>query len=165
MVDINQLRSLNDTFTNVMNQIFLTPFSSSEGQNDVTWAQRKILLLIESHGPLKMSEIARQISVTMSGATAVVDKMVKTGLVTRQFDPADRRVVLINISDEGRKVMQHCVDVQAKCFETVLDQLTPKKREELLESFAKIHSILAEIQPADATDETGQPAKPAAIQI
>lgn len=146
MVDISQLRSLNDVFTNVMKQIFLTPVSSEENQNDVTWAQRKILLLIESRGPQKMSEIARQICVTMSGATAVVDKMVKTGLVVRQFDPGDRRVVLIAISEHGRTVMQDCVQVQERCFEQVLDRLTPEKRDELLESFERIHSLLKEIE-------------------
>lgn len=153
MVDIKQLRSLNDVFSSVMKQIFLTPFSSGEDQNDVTWAQRKILLLIESHGPQKMSDIARQISVTMSGATAVVDKMVKTGLVTREFDPADRRVVLIAISKEGRDVMQHCVRMQERCFESVLDKLSPEKRTQLLESFEKIHSLLAEIQAPELAGE------------
>lgn len=146
MVDINQLRSLNDVFTNVMKQIFLTPVSSNEDQNDVTWAQRKILLLIESGGPQKMSEIARQISVTMSGATAVVDKMVKQGLVTREYDPSDRRVVLIALSDEGREVMQNCVDMQERCFEAVMDRLAPEKRDELLSSFKRIHQLLKEIE-------------------
>lgn len=146
MVDISQLRSLNDVFTNVMRQIFLTPMSSDENQNDVTWAQRKILLLIDSRGPQKMSDIARQICVTMSGATAVVDKMVKMGLVTRHFDPTDRRVVLIALSDDGRKVMQDCVQVQERCFAQVLDRLSPEKRDELLQSFERIHTLLEEIQ-------------------
>lgn len=36
MVDITQLRSLNDVFTNLMRQIFLTPVSSDDDQNEVT---------------------------------------------------------------------------------------------------------------------------------
>lgn len=146
MVDIKQLRLLNDVFSNVMKQIFLTPISSDESQNDVTWAQRKILLLIESCGPQKMSDIARQIAVTMSGATAVVDKMVKSGLVSRELDPGDRRVVLIAASEQGRVVMQDCVRVQERCFEQILDRLTPEKQTELLDNFERIHELLEEIQ-------------------
>jgi len=149
MVDISQIRSLNEVFSNVMKQIFLTPMSSDENQNDVTWAQRKILLMIESAGPQKMSEIARQISVTMSGATAVVDKMVKMGLVTREFDPGDRRVVLIALSDEGRRVMEDCVRLQERCFESILDRLEPAKQDELLSSFERIHTLLREIETTD----------------
>ena len=149
MVDITQLRSLNDVFTNVMRQIFLTPVSSDENQNEVTWAQRKILLMIENAGPQKMSEIARQISVTMSGATAVVDKMVKTGLVVREFDPNDRRVVLIALSDQGREVMQDCVKMQERCFEAVLDRLSPAKQDELMANFKRIHELLKEIETTE----------------
>ncbi len=152
-VDIKQLRSLNDVFSNVMKQIFLTPVSSDEDQNDVTWAQRKILLMIESAGPQKMSEIARQICVTMSGATAVVDKMVKCGLVTREFDPHDRRVVLIALSDKGLRVMHDCVRLQERCFENVLDRLTPDKRAELLSSFERIHDLLREIEVCEEHEE------------
>lgn len=146
MVDLKQLRSLNDVFTNVMRQIFLTPISSDATQNELTWAHRKILLMIESGGPQKMSAIARQISVTMSGATAVVDKMVQAGLVTRELSPSDRRVVLIAISEKGRALMSDCVARQEKCFESVLDRLSPDKQTELLESFERIHSLLKELQ-------------------
>ncbi len=149
MVDLKQLRSLNDVFTNVMKQIFLTPISSEENQNDVTWAQRKILLLIESCGSQKMSDIARQISVTMSGATAVVDKMVKSGLVTRELDPHDRRVVLVALSDQGRIVMQDCVRMQERCFEAILDRLSAEKQTDLLDSFQRIHELLEEIQTCE----------------
>lgn len=151
MVNLQQLRSLNDVFSNVMRQIFLTPASSDENQNDVTWAQRKVLLLIESCGPQKMSDIAKQISVTMSGATAVVDKMVKTRLVTREFDPSDRRVVLIALSEEGRATMMESVRVQERCFEAVLDRLAPEKRIELLNNFERIHELLEEIQTCDGS--------------
>lgn len=145
MVDIKQLRSLNDVFSDVMKQIFLTPFSSDPGQNDVTWAQRKILMMIEAKGPQKMSDLARQICVTMSGATAIIDKMVKQGLVTRQFDPGDRRVVLIALSDDGRSVIKDATRVQERVFEDILDRLSPEKRVELLESFTRIHSLLQEL--------------------
>lgn len=146
MVDLKQLRSLNDIFTNVMRQIFLTPVSSDAAQNEITWAHRKILLLVEANGPQKMSDIARQISVTMSGATAVVDKMVQGGLVTRELSPSDRRVVLIALSDRGRSVMRDCIAMQEKCFESVLDRLSPEKQTELLQSFERIYELLKEIQ-------------------
>jgi DNA-binding MarR family transcriptional regulator len=148
MVDIRQIQSLNEVFTGVMRQIFLNPVSSDPAHNDMTWAQKKILFLIESHGPQKMSDIARQINVTMSGATAVVDKMVRAALVTRESDPDDRRVIRIALSDAGRKMMAECASTQVRCLEQILGKLSDAKRAELLESFERIHALLTEIQVA-----------------
>jgi DNA-binding MarR family transcriptional regulator len=146
MVDIRQIQSLNEVFTGVMRQIFLNPESSDPAHNDITWAQKKILFLIESQGPQKMSDIARQINVTMSGATAVVDKMVRASLVTRESDPEDRRVIRIALSPAGRSMMAECASTQARCLEQVLGKLDDAKRTELLESFERIHALLSEIQ-------------------
>jgi len=149
MVDIEQLRSLNEVFTRVMRQIFLRPIGTCSDQNDVTFAQRKIMVMIDNAGPQKMSDIARQIQVTMSGATAVVDKMVQAGLVTREFSPSDRRVVLIALSEKGREVLRECVKAQEKLFESILDRLAPEKQTELLRSFEQIHTLLQEVVTAD----------------
>lgn len=150
MVNLEKLRSLNDAFTNMMRQIFLTPASSGEDHNDLTWAQRKIMMTIDACGPQKMSDLARQISVTMSGATAVVDKLVQAELVTRELSPHDRRVVLIELSSKGRKLLAENAKTQERCFEAVLDRLSPEKQEVLLESFERIHGILLELQTCDA---------------
>lgn len=150
MVDFKKLRSLNDVFTNVISQIFLMPMNT-EGAADLTWTHRKILMTIDANGPQKMSAIARQIGVTMSGATAVVDKMVQAGLVVRELSPKDRRVVLVGLSDEGREILVKSVQAQEKHFEAILDRLPADKQTELLESFEKIRTLLLELQKAPAS--------------
>ena len=147
MIDIKLIQSLNDVFTSVMKRIFLTPASSADpAQNEMTWAQKKILVFLDESGPQKMSTVARQICVAMSAATAIVDKMVRADMVVREADPLDRRVIRIALSDKGKQAMQECMHVQARCFEEILERLEPAKRTELLEAFEKIHRLLSEIQ-------------------
>jgi DNA-binding MarR family transcriptional regulator len=147
MVDIKLLQSLNDVFTNVMKQIFLTPVSSCDPeQNDITWTQRKILVFLEEHGAQKMSTIARQICVTMSAATAIVEKMVRAELVVREADPTDRRVIRIDLSQKGKQLLAESMKVQARCFEEILERLEPAKRAELVGAFEQIHRLLSEVQ-------------------
>lgn len=149
MVDIKLLQSLNDVFTNVMKQIFLTPVSSCDpAQNDMTWSQRKILVFLEEHGPQKMSTVARQICVTLSAATAIVDKLVRAELVYREADPTDRRVIRIGLSEKGGELLSESLKVQARCFEDILEKLEPTKRAELVDAFRKIHGLLSEVQSA-----------------
>lgn len=149
MVDIKQLQALNEVYTRVMGQIFLNPASSevdAEAFDELTFPQKKVLFCVEMKGPQKMSDLARQAGLTMSGATAVVDKMVRHGLVDREAEPNDRRVIRIVLTDKGREIAGQCQKLQARCFQEILEKLSSSKRDELLSSFQRIHELLAEIE-------------------
>src|SRR5947207_5483768 len=51
---------------------------------------------------LTMSELARRVMVSPSGLTRVVDGLSDDGLVTRERDRDDARVVYAQLTDEGR---------------------------------------------------------------
>ncbi len=55
-------------------------------------------------GPRTMSEIAAFLHCDNSNVTGIVDGLEERGLATRQPSPADRRVKLIALTPEGRKV-------------------------------------------------------------
>jgi DNA-binding MarR family transcriptional regulator len=155
VIDIKQLQSLNDVFTNVMKQIFLSPASSCDvADQEMTVTQKKVLFFLAEQGTQKMSTIARQLGVAMSAATATVDKMVRSELVVREFDPSDRRVIRIALSDKGRQALEAALQAQARCFEEILERLEPHKRTELLQSFTRIHELLSEIQLPGAANAT-----------
>jgi DNA-binding MarR family transcriptional regulator len=52
-----------------------------------------------------MRELAKQLGVGESAATAVVDRLVRQGLVVRCDDPSDRRVVRLALSDAGESAV------------------------------------------------------------
>ncbi len=72
---------------------------------ELSAGQLRALLLTYSRGPVRMSEIASVLGVSTATATGVMDRMVERGLITRESDPADRRIVLCRISPEGEKVV------------------------------------------------------------
>ena len=69
--------------------------------HNVTLHQVEVLHLLES-SPLAMSELARQMDVSESAATSLVDRLVRQNLVERFADPSDRRVVRVRLSDDAR---------------------------------------------------------------
>lgn len=140
-VDIQQLEHLSTVFNEVMTHIFLSP-GSNPSFNELTGAQKKILFFLSIEGPQKMSDIARQVSVTMSGATGIVDRLVKAGLVRRANDPSDRRVILIELTPAGRRIVQEIQKVHERRLEEVLENLDPEQRRELIAAFERIHQIL-----------------------
>jgi 4'-phosphopantetheinyl transferase len=72
--------------------------------SDITLAQLRVLLILHMNGPCRMSVIARELNVTLSTATGILDKLVKKGYVSRCSDAEDRRVVTIQLSETGTEL-------------------------------------------------------------
>ncbi|WP_042386007.1 MarR family winged helix-turn-helix transcriptional regulator [Streptacidiphilus melanogenes] len=51
-----------------------------------------------------MNQLAATLNFTTAGTTKVADRLTEAGLILRQPSPADRRVVLASLTDQGRRV-------------------------------------------------------------
>lgn len=57
-------------------------------------------------GPLSLTALAAEEQVRAPTMTRIVDALVTANLVTRETDPADRRMVRIAATEEGRAVLE-----------------------------------------------------------
>ena len=73
---------------------------------DLTAGQLRALLLFYSAGPVRMSDVASALGVSTATATGVMDRMVERGIVTRESDPSDRRIVLCRMSPMGEEMVK-----------------------------------------------------------
>ena len=73
--------------------------------SDLTVAQLRVLLVLHTEGALKMSTLASNLKVALSTATGITDKLVSKGLVFRHTDEQDRRLVIVELSDSGRHIV------------------------------------------------------------
>jgi len=71
---------------------------------DVTLVQLRLLFVLNSGGPQRMSELASAMDAAMSTATGIVDNLVKKGMVLREADPQDRRAVICRLSERGEEL-------------------------------------------------------------
>ena len=72
-------------------------------ESNVTMAQLKVLMVLRVTSEMRMSDLAGQLGVSVSTATGLVDRLVEASLVRRQEDPADRRAVLVSLTDDGTR--------------------------------------------------------------
>jgi DNA-binding MarR family transcriptional regulator len=72
---------------------------------DVTMPQLKIMFILFINGPMRMSDLALDLGVTLGTATGLVDRLVERDVVVREGQRDDRRVVLCRLSDEGQKTV------------------------------------------------------------
>src|SRR3954447_13557568 len=73
--------------------------------------------LEETPAGLRMNELAERILYSKSGFTRVVDRMEGAGLVRRVHPDNDRRSILVNLTDKGRKAMENARRHHRKAIE------------------------------------------------
>jgi DNA-binding MarR family transcriptional regulator len=72
---------------------------------DLTMKQLKVLLVLSALGPSRPSVIAASIGASAANATGVLDRLVGQGYIERSPDAADRRALLIRLTDTGAKIV------------------------------------------------------------
>lgn len=71
-------------------------------------AQIHTLEVLGSHGAMKMKDLSTRLGITTGTLTVQVDKLVRAGLIERQFDENDRRTIVVALTDAGSQVFaQH----------------------------------------------------------
>ena len=89
-------------------------------------AQLDVLRQLYAHGPTPMRRLAEIMYCEASNLTGLVDKLEARGLVERQADPADRRVRLLALTEEGTHVSQQMwVAMASRC---PFMKLSPEQR-------------------------------------
>lgn len=65
-----------------------------------------LLGFIQSRKSCIVSEIAQYLKITLSGVTSLLNKLVSMKLVTRKRSEEDRRIVIVELTEEGRKILE-----------------------------------------------------------
>ncbi len=64
-----------------------------------------VLVQLADEGPVKLGHIAQRMTLTTGAVTALTDALESEGLVQRRPNPADRRSVLLSLTDAGRTLV------------------------------------------------------------
>jgi DNA-binding MarR family transcriptional regulator len=72
----------------------------------VSGSQATILRSLEEKGPQNASTLAKHLHITPGAVTSLSDKLIINGYAQRKRDSNDRRVVLLEITEQGRELLQ-----------------------------------------------------------
>lgn len=83
---------------------------------------------LEQTGPARLTALANRAGVTQPAMTQLISRLEEGGLVRREADIADGRVVQVAITDEGRAMMARRRAARAERLAVILTQLSPEQR-------------------------------------
>jgi DNA-binding MarR family transcriptional regulator len=120
-------------------------------QLGLSMAHLHVMGLLDAKGALPMSRIAELLGVALPNATGLVSRMQERGVVERRRNESDRRVVLVDLTANGRATLRGFEIARRRRLTNALAQLTAHQRDELMRS---IHTLRVAFDQADAVKET-----------
>ncbi|MEU0244295.1 MarR family transcriptional regulator [Streptomyces sp. NPDC006235] len=95
----------------------------------ITPAQSRLLRTLAHWGsPPRMADLAERLEVVPRAVTTLVDGLEASGKVRRVPDPANRRVIRIELTDDGRKALGELRAARRSAAEEILAPLTEEQR-------------------------------------
>jgi DNA-binding MarR family transcriptional regulator len=83
--------------------------------------ESQALSFLALHGERGQSELARDLQLTSSASTALVDRLERQGVAERTRHPRDRRRTIVRLTERGRQIS----DESQRCLAHALQLLGP----------------------------------------
>jgi len=111
-----------------------------------------IMGLLKRNEKMSMSEIGCKLKMPKPHVTAKIDKLISENLVERLYDPNDRRVINIKLTEQGKEDFQKMKNTISQEMRQRIVTLDQQKMKAMLESTQQLRDILTEIMK-DAPSE------------
>jgi len=111
----DQQRTILKTYTQMMRaaDAVTTRMHRHLVDTGLTLSQFGVLEVLYHKGPLCQRDIGQKILKTSGNMTMVIDNLEKRELVVREKDPADRRRIVVRLTEEGFDLIQALFPVHA----------------------------------------------------
>lgn len=99
----------------------------------LTLQQLRVMHILYSSGPTRVSTLAQALRVSTPTVTGILDRLVQRGMTSRADDPSDRRVVLNLLTPLGLQVIEGLHPVQPEFLSQLVGRLTDDERQVIVD--------------------------------
>ena len=93
-----------------------------------------------------MNELAGFLRISRPSATGLVDRLIAQGLAAREGDRKDRRVVRVNLTPKGRKILTNIWEQKRRMLVEVFGRISAQDRARYLEILEQVVEVLSQEQ-------------------
>src|SRR4051794_8870575 len=105
---------------------------------ELNMQELRLVEFLGTEGPRMMRELSEYLSVAVNSVTSIVDSLERKQLVRRHRSEEDRRVIRVELTDEGRTMANSVAEVNLTLLRTMLGALTEDEQEIFMVLFRKI---------------------------
>ncbi len=92
---------------------------------------------------ISISKMAKELCISKPNMTPIIDKLVEEGLVSRDYDSTDRRVILIKTTPKALEILK---EGQEYIKEVIKEKLEPLNKEDIITLSTSLDSLLTIIK-------------------
>lgn len=86
----------------------------------------------------KVNDLAQEVNLSSGATTLALNRLEEEGLIRRSRDEGDRRIVWVELTDEGRSLLLRLVAKRHQVWEKMMSALTPEEKRELFRILEKM---------------------------
>lgn len=115
----------------------------------VSLPQFRVLVLLAAAGPTRVGHLAEQVGANPSTFSRSVDRMVAGGWVIRAENPDSRREVLLELTDDGRWLVESVTIRRRREIDNVLERMPESDRAALFAALGAFNAAAGETSVGD----------------
>jgi DNA-binding MarR family transcriptional regulator len=111
-------------------------------------AQFDVLMNVYRRPGQSQHDLARRLLVGRSNITMLLPQLEKQGLLVREADKKDRRVMRLSLTPQGEALLMRAIDVYLRLIDRVMSQSTPEECEMVGDQMRRIADMMREERDA-----------------
>jgi len=139
----------------------LVTLAVRNGPREISLTAASTLSTLDRTGPRRLTDLAMIQRVTQPSMSVLVTGLEQAGLAERQPDPADRRVVLVAVTEAGAEYIRARRRAGARAFADLIDKLPDDDTATLTAAVPALNRLL-ELDSDRRAAAAGRPPSPGA---
>lgn len=124
--------------------VAVTAQSVAAVESEVSLPQLRVLVILASRGPQSLNSVARSLEIHPSNATRACDRLVEAGLIRREEDANDRRLLQLILTPRGERLIHRVMDHRRKHVVDLLRQVPSRERGQLALTLRSLAAAVGE---------------------
>jgi len=114
-----------------------------------TPSEIRVLICIKKSGahllqPMTVSEISKRLLVTPPSITQILNTLESRGLIERHIDRADRRVIMVTLTEQGEQVARQAEEAFSEVMKGLINYLGEDQSNQLADLLFKVFRYFSE---------------------
>ncbi|MDA7025555.1 MarR family transcriptional regulator [Bacillus sp. CLL-7-23] len=109
---------------------------------DISMPQMKVLMLLNTHEKLKVSEIAERMGASLSNMTGLLSRLEDANFVIRTHSKEDRRTIVVELTEEAKDIFRGLYQKGHEKLKKALQSLNEQEKKKVNDGLSILEKAL-----------------------
>ncbi len=124
-------------------EAFIRWLSHGRSASGLSLSAAAVLFQLSREGPQRLTDLAARVGLSQPAMTQLVTRLEYAGMVRRAADTCDRRVVLVQITRDGRTLFDRRKRERVADLEGLLGDVSPDDRDAIVEALPALARLVS----------------------